>query len=896
MALNVGNLVATLELDSKGFSSGIEGAQKKTEGFASGFAAKMRDLAVPLAAVGAAAGAAAVYGVKQFADFEQGMKQVFTLIPDASAEARDKMIADVKAISSEMGILPDKVGAALYDALGAGVPEDNVFAFIKTAQEAAIGGATDLTTTVDGLTSVVNAYGADVLDASTASDIIFQSLKVGKGTFEDLAHSLYNVVPTAQALGVTFGDVGAALAAMTAQGTPTRVATTQMRQMLVEFSKEGSKTATLFKELAGSSFRDFISGGGNVQQALQLLEDHAVKSGIGINDLFGSVEAGSAALTLTGRGTEAFTTALAEMENAAGSTQAAYETMEGGINRQLGKLAADFNVIVLDIGEAIVPVVNDYILPALRGIVDGIKTVMGWFGAAADSPDSLVGTLRGSLAPAVEYFQGKLDDLQAWWDKHSPAFLAAWDALSASIQWAVENIVTPIATALVPVLDFFQKKLAHIFDWYEENAPVFIAAWENIGAVIKWVIDTVIVPLFEWAWPHIEQIYSGVLETMLGVAKLFASILAGDWEEAGEALVDITKGAMQALTGVIAAGWDAIATGIEFVGQGVLGFVYGLWKNIVQWTEDSINRMIDLINGFIQAINSVTEKVGISLPTIGHISLKADKIEIPKLEIPRWSETQLGKNIGTFLESGEDEEEEEDIDKEFEKELEPELTTAPSTEVPEPTSTLVPSTEVPETLIGVPETSIDTPGIPESEPPAISTPTVSVPALDTPVPVAVVNWDQMVAQATVQEPGEQAAAPEIEVPTIEPLPAFSLPLPVTVINWPAALRPVQAAPPATEERVEPVEEEEEDVDQEFTRFAMPAIEWPKFPAFKFSEIHLPNLAALCAPTPSDIMTRGQTPVSIVGGDHHVTVEIDGYAVGEAMFRTWNRRTGGALNG
>jgi len=40
------------------------------------------------------------------------------------------------------------------------------------------------------------------------------------------------------------------------------------------------------------------------------------------------------------------------------------------------------------------------------------------------------------------------------------------------------------------------------------------------------------------------------------------------------------------------------------------------------------------------------------------------------------------------------------------------------------------------------------------------------------------------------------------------------PIPVTVINWPAALRPVQAAPPAADERVEPVEEEE-DIDKEF---------------------------------------------------------------------------------
>jgi len=217
--------------------------------------------------------------------------------------------------------------------------------------------------------------------------------------------------------------------------------------------------------------------------------------------------------------------------------------------------------------------------------------------------------------------------------------------------WAVQAQTTaaPFVAALqdqmAPAVEFFEGRLAHIIDWWEENGPIFIAAWENIAAAIQWVIGEVIVPIFEWAWPYIEQIYSGVLDTMLGVAKLFASILAGDWEEAGEALVDITKGAMQALTGVIAAGWDAIATGIEFVGQGILGFVYGLWKNIVQWTEDSLNKMIDLINGFIEAANSVTEKVGISLPKLGRIHLQADKIEIPKLKIQRWSETSFSKEI-----------------------------------------------------------------------------------------------------------------------------------------------------------------------------------------------------------------------------------------------------------
>ena len=1013
MALNVGNLVATLSLDKKGFDTGIQDAAKKTEGFAGGFSDKlsslspsiatmgekvkgatsgiasklsslspsiaavgdkfkgvtagikdhlaslgthfdaakaklagiatsvattMKSLALPIAAAGAAAGAAAVYGVKKFADFEQGMNQVFTLMPGASAEVRDQMIADVKKISSEMGIMTDQTIPALYDAIGAGVPPENVFAFIEVAQKAAVGGATDLTTTIDGLTSVVNAYGADILDVGTASDIMFQTVNVGKVSFAELSQRLYNVVPTAQALGISFGEVGAAIAAMTAQGVPASVATTQLRQMFVELSKEGGKTSELFKSLAGQSFREFITGGGTVQEALQLLEKYAGEANVGINDLFGSVEAGSGALVLTGRGTDAFTEALATMEDSAGATESAYEMMEQGINRQLEKLAADFNVIVLDIAGALVPVVNGYILPALRGIVDGIKTVMSWFGAAADSPDSLVGTLRGSLAPAIDYFQGKLSDLQAWWDDHSPAFLAAWDALSASIRWSIENIVTPIATALVPVLDFFQEKLAYLFDWYEANAPLFIAAWENIGAAIKWVIDTVIVPIIEWAWPYIETIISGVLDMLLSTVKLFTALLAGDWEAAGEALTEIAKGAMQALVGVISMGWDAIATGIEFVGQGILGFVYGLWTNIVQWTEDSLNKMIDLINGFIEAANSVTEKVGISLPKLGRIHLQADKIEIPKLKIQRWSETSFSKEIDEFLKKDEEEEEEEeeDIDKEFEDE--PEREPAPA--LPKSQLPVAPKPEIPATPpaaaippVENPEISVDVPEIPETETPTIPAPSVSVPALDTPLPVSVTNWDQMVARTDVQVPEEPAAGREVEVipvdipevseseiPVVEPpvvvtlapelpdlpepgvpepspapTPAFSLPLPVTVINWPDTLKPVPAVPLTEEEQIAPVEEEP-DVDEEFVDLPEPTIVWPDLPKIQIPTIQVPDIAAAIMPPDPDAGALAWILGLIGGGETRVVVELDGYAIGETLFRTWNRRTGGALNG
>jgi hypothetical protein len=178
---------------------------------------------------------------------------------------------------------------------------------------------------------------------------------------------------------------------------------------------------------------------------------------------------------------------------------------------------------------------------------------------------------------------------------------------------------------------------------------------------------------------------------------------------------------MQALVGVISMGWDAIATGIEWVGQGILGFVYGLWKNIVQWTEDSLNKMIDLINGFIESANRVTEKVGISLPKLGRIHLQADKIEIPKLKIQRWSETSFSKEIDEFLKKDEEEEEEEeeDIDKEFEDEPEREPAPAlPKSQLPVAPKPEIPATPPAATIPPVenPEISVDVPEIPETEP------------------------------------------------------------------------------------------------------------------------------------------------------------------------------------
>lgn len=356
---SVADLYTSVRADMSAFDSDLQkgltkSADKSAKTFGSRFSSQAKRLAGP--AVGAALGVGLADAAGAFSAFQNKMNEVFTLLPGISQPAMDKMSGQVKDFANEFGVLPEEVVPALYNSLSAGVPPDNVFEFLEVANKAAKGGVVDLDTAVNGLTTVVNAFGADTIDAARASDVLFTTVRLGKTTMGELSASMSNVAPIAAALGVDFGDVGAALAAMTAQGTPTSVATTQLRAAFVELSKASSGTSKLFTQLSGSTFKDFIAQGGNVQDALQLLESHAADAGVGINDLFGSVEAGSAVLQLTGKGTELFTTGLGQMETATGATDAAFARMESGVTAVTNRIAARMRTLAIDVGSALEPV------------------------------------------------------------------------------------------------------------------------------------------------------------------------------------------------------------------------------------------------------------------------------------------------------------------------------------------------------------------------------------------------------------------------------------------------------------------------------------------------------------------------------------------------------------
>lgn len=354
--INLATLRVKLTADNAEYQEKITESKTKTQDHGKVFETAIAGAAVAAFAVAAKAAIDfARESSREFQQFDKQVREVFTLMPGMSTKAMDAMSGDVLAFGAEVGRVSDEVVPALYQAISAGVPQDNVFEFMRVASNAAQGGVTELETAVDGISSVMNAYGQDVISATQASDLMFTAVKGGKTTFDELSRSLFNVIPTAASLNLEFGNVTAALATMTAQGTPTTVATTQLRQLLIELSKEGSAAAATFEKLSGKSFTEFIAQGGNLAGALAIMEQGAADSNLRLSDMFSSVEAGNAALALTGAGAAKFAQELEAAANASGATEEAAAIMNDSLEHQEALAKAAKEEMMVLIGEGLEP-------------------------------------------------------------------------------------------------------------------------------------------------------------------------------------------------------------------------------------------------------------------------------------------------------------------------------------------------------------------------------------------------------------------------------------------------------------------------------------------------------------------------------------------------------------
>ena len=342
--------VATLL--TKGYTDGLEKmkgkTQETTKKLTNNFNVLSESIGGTIAQKLSLAGAAIYLGnkfrlaIKDMVAYQKQMSMFNTLLK-GSREELNRFADEFIQISIRTGQAKETIIEGAYQALSSGIPKEALTDFIETAAKTATAGKTSTETAIATMASVMNAYKMSAKEAGDVADWLLTIQNKGVTTVDELGKSLANITSVAAPLGIGLNDIGAALAVMTQNGKNTAESTTLLKSALSELAKSGQKASDEFEKIAGTTFLNFIKQGGTLKDALDLLDKEAQRTGKTMLDMFGSVDAGNAAMLLTGKNAGQFAERLQDVSNRAGEMEEAYKTASDNIATEWDKLCNVMN-------------------------------------------------------------------------------------------------------------------------------------------------------------------------------------------------------------------------------------------------------------------------------------------------------------------------------------------------------------------------------------------------------------------------------------------------------------------------------------------------------------------------------------------------------------------------
>lgn len=316
-------------------------------------------------------GAAAVAGAKFSADLQSELIKVNTLV-GISGNAFKEMRQAVSDVSSETGKAKVEVAQAAFAIYSAGLRGQEALDLLRQSAKASAVGLGDQKDIARAATGVMQAYGSENMSAAKSVDTLMAIVRAGNLEASELAPSIGKVIPIAQALGVSFEEVGANIAVFTRLGISASEAVTSLKAVLSGILKP---TKEAQEELAsyGLTFADLrnkirTDGLASVLQQLIGLTNGNVES---LGRMIPSVEALADVLGTAGAQGEAYQQVLGEIRMATGMVNDGFKTAAQGDLLTYQKTMNDLKTTVMELGDALMPV--------FRKVGEAVREATGWF-------------------------------------------------------------------------------------------------------------------------------------------------------------------------------------------------------------------------------------------------------------------------------------------------------------------------------------------------------------------------------------------------------------------------------------------------------------------------------------------------------------------------------------
>lgn len=304
--------------------------------------------------------AAAIYAgpVQAAQEYETAIAKVST-IADANVVPIEEMSSEIMKLSNTTGIAASQIADDVYNAISAGQQTGDAVNFVSYSTKLAKAGFAESAQTLDVLTTILNAYGMEAEEVSKVSDMLVQTQNKGKVSVGELSSVMGKIIPTANANNVALEQLCAGYAIMTSKGIAAAETTTYMNSMLNELSKSGTTAEKTLRATTGKSFKELMTEGKSLGEVIQILQEEAEKSGKSLNDMFGSAEAGKAAVSLLSGGVEGFNEQVEGMIDSVGATEEAFAKMDSTTEAKMQKAKNSIANLGIVLGQNFLPIVGD---------------------------------------------------------------------------------------------------------------------------------------------------------------------------------------------------------------------------------------------------------------------------------------------------------------------------------------------------------------------------------------------------------------------------------------------------------------------------------------------------------------------------------------------------------
>lgn len=322
-------------------AKGMTGAAAATKAFA------VASRLIPVAGIAGALIATAKAGT----DFEKAFAEVTTILDNTPEQIAD-LRRESLLLARELGVAPVEVARSLYQAISAGATDAaEALVVLEAGLRLSRAGLAGSETSIDGITTVLNAYGFAASEATVVSDAFFSTVRLGKTRVDEISSSLGQVAPLASQLGIDFRELLAAMAALTKQGLSTSEAVTQVRAAMVAMLKRANDINSAMQRVGGSFDLASIRSDG-FAAALTDVRNAAGGSEAELVKMLGRVEAVNGVLGLTGKNAKEFADIFEQIKGGVGATDAAFEKITDTSGARLGRAFNNLRTSAGEVGES----------------------------------------------------------------------------------------------------------------------------------------------------------------------------------------------------------------------------------------------------------------------------------------------------------------------------------------------------------------------------------------------------------------------------------------------------------------------------------------------------------------------------------------------------------------